>query len=134
MVKKIITIVFNVIMYSCIFTGCKTTDIARDNTELIIANTRAVQQLENTVTALNEVLGRSSERIDSIREQSLGITDGIEKLEYLFGQYEREVIELLKEIEQLRTEVEIKSKDINDIISSLHTNDYSKDSNNDIKN
>lgn len=109
--KKIYTVVLAVVCL-CLFSGCCTGRIG--DKDVIEGTSRATGQLEATVKALDGTVTNSRERIADIIEKSRGIADGIERVEYLFNEYEREVKRLLNEIDRIRNEAEIQGKDNND--------------------
>ena len=74
-----------------VFGGCCTGRITADATGVVAETSRATGQLEATVKALDGTVTNSRERIADIIEKSRGIADGIERVEYLFNEYEREV-------------------------------------------
>lgn len=109
-----------------LFTGCITTRTGADS-DIVSRDSQAVGRLEGTVTELDRTVNDSRERIGNIIETSRGIEDGIERLEYLFNEYEREVERLLDEIDRIRTEVESQSKTDNDGIRSSDFVHHRKD-------
>lgn len=102
--------IFIFVTVSCvfsIFSGCCTCGrIKADDTDIIAGNSYATGQLEATITALDGTVNDSRLRIANVIETSRGIAGGIERVEYLFGQYESEVERILKEIERIRKEIE----------------------------
>lgn len=96
----------------CLFcTGCRSTGIT--HTDIVDGNSRTAGKLEATVNALDGATSSSRERIGKLIETSRSIEDGIEKLEYLFAGYEREVERLQCDIERIRKEACDKSEDNN---------------------
>lgn len=94
-----------------ILAGCCTCRRNRqDTTDIIAGNSHATGKLEATVAELDRATADSRERITNIIETSRGITDGVERVEYLFGQYEREVERLLNEVDRIRKEAENKGE------------------------
>lgn len=88
-------------VYIMFFIGCGSTgELPVEST--IAGNQRSVGRIENAVDFLERTIEDSRGRITSAIESSESIADGIERLEYLFGQYELEVEQLRKEIERLR--------------------------------
>ena len=85
--------------------GCCTCRRNRgDATDVIAGNSRATGKLEATVQALDGTVANSRERIKNIVKTSRDIADGVDRVEYLFGQYEQEVKRLLNEIDGIRNE------------------------------
>lgn len=96
----------------CLFcTGCRSTEIT--HTDIVDGNSRTAGKLEATVEALDTAASASRERVGKLIETSRSIEDGIEKLEYLFTGYEREVERLQCDIERIRKEAGDKSEDNN---------------------
>jgi ABC-type transporter Mla subunit MlaD len=94
------------------FAGCCTCGrINADTKDIIAGNSRASGKIEATITALDGTVTNSRDRIANIIETSRGITDGVERVEYLFNEYESEVERLLNEIDRIRNEAEIQSED-----------------------
>lgn len=73
---------------------------------IVAGNSRAAGQLEATISSLDRAVVGSRERIGEVISASRRIEDGIERLEYLFGCYEHEVIELQREIEVIRAQAQ----------------------------
>lgn len=111
--KSVMYLVLGVCLF--LFAGCCTCGgINTDTTDIIAGNSHATGKLEATITALDGTVANSRERIANIIETSRGITDGVERVEYLFNKYESEVERLLNEIDRIRNEAEIQGKDNND--------------------
>lgn len=109
--KKIVMYLFiGVCLF--MFAGCCTCGrINADTKDIIAGNSRATGKLEATITALDGTVTNSRERIANIIETSRGITDGVERVEYLFNQYEHEVERLLDEIDAVRRKAAIPGED-----------------------
>ena len=96
----------------CLVAACSSCHSSRaanqppGNTELVIANQRAASRVEATIDYLESTAKASHERIGAITETSATIADAVDRLEYLFGQYESEVTRLLTEIDALRDQLE----------------------------
>ncbi len=112
--KKIVMYLFiGVCLF--IFAGCSTCGrINADTKDIIAGNSFATGRLEATVAALDGTVADSRERIANIIETSRGITDGVERVDYLFNEYESEVERLLDEIDRIRNEAEIQGENNND--------------------
>lgn len=93
---------------------CSSGGVSADDAIIISGNSYSVGKLEATITALDGAVSDSKERIANVIETSRSITDGIERVEYLFNEYESEVERLLDEIDRIRNEAEIQGKDNND--------------------
>ena len=100
--KKVLPVF--VAVNSIISIGCATRPI--EDSELVRRNAQSITRLEDTVQELDRILGDSTGRIEAVTEQSRNITDGIERVEFLFEQYESETGRLLQEIERLRQKIE----------------------------
>lgn len=99
---------------SVLFSGCCTCGKLRtDTTGIVSGNSYAAGRLEATVAALDGTVTDSRERIANIIKTSRGITDGVERVEYLFTQYESEVERILDEIDRIRDEAQIPAEDNN---------------------
>lgn len=98
-------------LFVILLAGCCTAGSTRaDAADIISGNSRAAGKLEATISALDGTVNRSRKRIANVIETSRGITDGVDRIEYLFKQYESEVDRLLNEIDAIRNKVEIQSK------------------------
>lgn len=130
--EKILCICFFVVLFSCIamlFTDCKSTgNIDANATSIIDRNSRASGQLEATITELDGTVNDSRDRIANIIETSRNIEDGIDRLEYLFIEYESEVYRILDEIDRIRAEIKIQSENNIDSGNSSVSRIDSKDS------
>lgn len=101
-----IAVCFFILLCSVLFGGCATARLSGDDAGIVSANSRAVGQLEATVTELDRTITDSRERIGIVARAGERIKDGIDRLEYLFGEYEQEVGRLLDEIDRIRNEAE----------------------------
>lgn len=107
--KSVMLIVIGVFIF--LLAGCCTCRrTGTDDKDVIAGNSRATGKLEATVQALDGTVANSRERIANIIETSRGIADGVERVEYLFNEYEREVEQLLKEIDRIRNEAEFQGE------------------------
>ena len=132
MVKKVrlVFYVLCVVLFVSLFAGCATTGFQRSDAELIAANSRAAGRLESTVEELDGTIENSRERIELVTRASEKIESGIDRLEYLFSEYEREVSKLLAEIDRIRGEIKAEGKADTDGIftaSSFYPYTYSLD-------
>ena len=119
--KKIVMYLFiGVCLF--MFAGCCTCGRIADTANIVARNSRATGKLEATITALDGTVTNSRERITNIIETSRGITDGIERIKYLFGRYESEVERILNEIDKIRNEAEIQGENNNN--SSFNTDSF----------
>lgn len=97
-------ILFGATILIAAFASCASTPTDGD---IVAGNSRAAGQLEATVASLDRTIAASRERIGTVIDASRGIEDGIVRLEYLFGCYEREVIELQREIDAIRAQAQM---------------------------
>ena len=98
-------------LFVILLAGCCTVGSTRaDAADIISGNSRTAGKLEATISALDGTVNSSRERIARIIKTSRNITDVIERIEYLFQQYESEVDRLLNEIDAIRNKAEIQSK------------------------
>lgn len=98
-------------LFVVLLTGCCTAGSTRaDSADIISGNSRAAGKLEATISAIDGTVNSSRERIAHIIKTSRNITDGVDRIEYLFRQYEAEVDRLLNEIDAIRNKAEIQSK------------------------
>jgi hypothetical protein len=126
--KKIFFVIL-VYVGSFMFQSCSSCrEIAKsDIADAIAGNSYAAGRLEATITALDGTISGSRKRIADIIEASRGIADGIERIEYLFETYESEVERLLSEIDSIRAEIEIPSKNNSDGGDSSSGGDFDTD-------
>ena len=96
---------------SVCFTDCATTGLQRNTGDVIAANARAAGRLEATVSSLDDIVSDSRERLAIVSRASQRIAGGIDRVEYLFGEYEQETLRLLDEIDSLRSQIEAEGKD-----------------------
>ena len=99
--------VFVVLMlFPFLCSGCATTGLQGEDTELVAANSRNIGRIESTVSSLERTVESSTERLEIVARASERIKDSGERLDYLFSEYEREVGRLLDEIDSLRAREE----------------------------
>ena len=77
-----------------------------DAREPVGGDSFAAGRLAATVEALDRTAADSRARIAGIVEESRGIEGGIERLEFLFGEYEHEVARILGEVDRIRGEAQ----------------------------
>lgn len=87
-------LLYVVISYVCILTSCKTTGNAG---EISREHTARINELENRVIDYERRIEQASIDVGIIRERASKIEDGIDRIAYLFGEYDRIVRELLRE-------------------------------------
>lgn len=96
---------------SIVLCSCASTRTINDDTNIIIANQRAIQRLETATADLGKLYTRTTTRVDNIRREASRIGDSIDRLAFLFDQYDREVVKLLAEIERIRAQTVAESQD-----------------------
>ena len=113
-----------VILFSFYVSGCKTVGSITDNA--ILEYQRRIDELENTNRALAERIGqydtlvaRTVSRLETVRERAAGIADSVERIEYLFSEYERTVQQLIHELRANGGTVGKGTEDFTDIICHL---------------
>lgn len=91
-----------VFAFACIFLcSCVSTGKYGDS-NIVAGNSRAVGRLEATIEALDRTVADSRERVAAVIATSRDVENGIDRLEYLFRCYEREVVGLQREIDRIR--------------------------------
>lgn len=96
------------VFFAMLLGGCASTKVGY--TDIVGGNSRTAGQLETTVKALDGATSSSRERVGKLIETSRRIEDGIDRLEYLFDGYEREVERLQSEIDDIRKKIDIQSE------------------------
>lgn len=86
--------------------GCATAGLQGKDFELVSSNARYLGRSERISEDLGECIERSSERLEIVARASKNIEDGIDRLTFLLGEYEREVGKLCDEIDRLRKQQE----------------------------
>ena len=99
--------VFIVLMLFPFFcSGCATAGLQGKDAELVSRHSRNIGRIEGTASALADAVADSRDRLEVVSRASERIGDGIERLDYLFTEYEREVERLCNEIDSLRAQIE----------------------------
>ena len=93
-------------VFSVLFPSCATAGLQGKDAELVHRNARNVGRIEGTAENLGELVDRSQERLKIVSRASEKIADGVQRLEYLLDEYEREVERILAEIDRLRAQQE----------------------------
>jgi len=97
--KKIISILLITIV-SLVITSCMT--VAPMDTKLISDSANAIGQLKATNEQLNTIITDSESRLTSAIEKSKTMSNEIDKLAYLFKEYNKEVNNMLNELKDER--------------------------------
>lgn len=112
--KNIVFSVAILFFTAALLSGCCTCGkLGADAANVVSGNSHAVGRLEATVAALDGTVADSRARIASIIKTSRNIADGVERIEFLFCQYESEIERILREIDRIRNETEIQSENYN---------------------
>lgn len=99
--------IFVVLMLFPFFcSGCSTVGLQGKDAELVSRHSRNIGRIEGTASALADAVADSRDRLEVVSRASERIGDGIERLDYLFTEYEREVERLCNEIDSLRAQIE----------------------------
>ena len=94
------------LMLAVLCTGCSTVGLQGKDAELVSRNSRNIGRIEGTASALADAVADSRDRLEVVSRASERIGDGLERLDYLFTEYEREVERLCNEIDSLRAQLE----------------------------
>ena len=94
------------LMLSALCTGCVSTGLQGKDAGIVARHSRDIGRIEGTASALADAVADSRERLEVVARASERIGDGIERLDYLFTEYEREVERLCNEIDSLRARLE----------------------------
>ena len=123
MFKKFI-IVF-VVCTSLLLVGCKTTE-PTDIGDIRRSSTYILGELESSITTFDRGVERALER-------SKNITDEVERLDYLFREYERAALQLRDELRETKAKLEALSNIYDSSDSSCVVDDSRSGCNNNIK-
>lgn len=83
------------IVLVCIFGGCSTTRVTTDPGDIRQSNAYIIGELTQSVDEFDRGLGEATEK-------SRNITDAVDRVDYLFQQYEQEAVRLRNEVDTLR--------------------------------
>jgi len=110
------------VLASLHFSGCRTA-VGKYTDESVLEYQRRIAELEGTNRALTERLGqydtlvtRTVSRLEAVRERASGIADSVERIEYLFSEYERTVQQLIYELRANGGKIGTGTQDFADII------------------
>lgn len=125
MVKKFFIGFVFVVCIALLLIGCKSaehTDIGniRESSSYILG------ELESSITTFDRGVGRAIER-------SKSITDEVERLDYLFREYERAALQLREDLRKTKAELEALSNIYGSSGCSSTVDDSSSSSNDNIK-
>ena len=123
MFKKFI-IVF-VVCTSLLLVGCKTTE-PTDIGDIRRSSTYILGELESSITTFDRGVERALER-------SKNITDEVERLDYLFREYERAALQLRDELRETKAKLEALSNIYDSSDSSCVVDDSRSGCNNNTK-
>lgn len=97
MVKKV-TVLFITVFLSMLFAGCKSTEHT-DIGNIRESSTFILGELESSIATFDRGVGRAIER-------SKSIADEVERLDYLFREYERAALQLREDYRKAKAELE----------------------------
>lgn len=122
MVKKV-TVLFVAVCMSLLFVGCKSTEHA-DIGNIRESSTYILGELETSVEAFDRGIERALER-------SKNITDEVDRVDYLFREYERAALQLREDYRKAKAELKALQNiyNSNDIDSIINNSDNSSNSN-----
>ena len=110
-VKKNIFIISFIIL-SFIFIGCCTT---RTTADTIATNQRAIGRLESTAETIDGIINSSADRIRDVTERSKQMEDAVDRIIYLFGEYDKENRRIIDQLVEERDILKSYIKDNVDI-------------------
>ena len=118
-------IVFVAICASLLFVGCKTTGHT-DIGSIRESGTYILGELAASVDAFDR-------GVEGAIERSKSITDEVDRLDYLFGEYEQAALRLREDLRKTKAELEALQNIYGNSDSDSIVNDSSKSSNNNAK-
>lgn len=95
-----------IVVLICLFGGCSTTRITTDPGDIRQSNAYIIGELTQSVDEFDRGLGEATEK-------SRNITDAIDRVDYLFQQYEQKAIRLRNEVDTLRERLQKEEQDYN---------------------
>lgn len=101
---KIICIIIAAILFTCIFGSCRTTRLPGDIRQ---SNAYIIGELTQSVNEFDRGLGEATEK-------SRNLTDAIDRVDYLFQQYEQAAVRLRNEVNALRERLQKEEQDNSD--------------------
>ena len=84
-----------IVVLICLLGGCTTTRITTDPGDIRQSNAYIIGELTQSVDEFDRGLGEATEK-------SRNITDAVDRVDYLFQQYEQKAIRLRNEVDTLR--------------------------------
>lgn len=101
-------IVAILIFISVLFGGCKSTRITTDLGDIRQSNAYIIGELTQSVDEFDRGLGEATEK-------SRNITDAVDRVDYLFQQYEQAALRLRNEVNTLRERLQKEEQDYNNV-------------------
>jgi chemotaxis regulatin CheY-phosphate phosphatase CheZ len=95
-----------IVVLICLLGGCTTTRITTDPGDIRQSNAYIIGELTQSVDEFDRGLGEATEK-------SRNITDAIDRVDYLFQQYEQKAIRLRNEVDTLRERLQKEEQDYN---------------------
>lgn len=125
-----------IICYNCcIFDSCKSTKVSRGTEDDILAYQRRIGQLEAEIRNINEEFRVSNSRLEedigrleSIQSESEGIGDSIDRIIFLFDNYESAVEQLIRDYSEIRDRIKAFEESSVDVNSNILSNDSDENS------
>lgn len=95
-----------IVVLICLLGGCSTTRITTDPGDIRQSNAYIIGELTQSVDEFDRGLGEATEK-------SRNITDAIDRVDYLFQQYEQKAIRFRNEVDTLRERLQKEEQDYN---------------------
>lgn len=95
-----------IVVLICLFGGCSTTRITTDPGDIRQSNAYIIGELTQSVDEFDRGLGEATEK-------SRNITDAIDRVDYLFQQYEQKALRFRNEVDTLRERLQKEEQDYN---------------------
>lgn len=113
-----------IVIIAMLLSSCTTTtSVVGPDRDAIITNQKAIQRVEGATARLNELNKRAEERLTVIQERAARIGNIIDRLEYLFNEYDRVVREFVLGVDGVRDYLEDKEQTNNNNAYSIRNID-----------
>ncbi len=96
------------IFISVFFGGCSTTRVTTDPGDIRQSNAYIIGELTQSINEFDRGLGEATEK-------SRNITDAVDRVDYLFQQYEQTALRLRNEVNTLRERLQKEEQDNNNV-------------------
>lgn len=97
-----------IVVLVCVFGGCSTTRVTTDPGDIRQSNAYIIGELTQSVDEFDRGLGKATEK-------SRNITDAVDRVDYLFQQYEQAAVRLRNEVDTLRERLQKEEQDYNNV-------------------